>query len=219
MLSPRGGRAAPGRVWLYTPAGLPRIEPPVKPLHTTGCTVSSFQGGLGSVHPTLLCAGCWEELGAPELLAEARRDGRVIATAGELTNDSTDQPWCSCATPSPVRWMDGAPWLGMSCSHKAQGDGYEPTSGSRSAEPKPNGCAGSAGTSGPWLGNGAGHGCAVCRPGSVQPWWQRGVFSTYQAWGGQGAVNQQPLVRVGCRWCPWASGIRAACAPHLPLAG
>lgn len=53
--------------------------------------------------------------------------------------------------------MDGAPRLGMSCSHRAQGDGCKPMSGSCNAEPKPDGCAGLVETSGPGLGKGAGH--------------------------------------------------------------
>lgn len=94
-------------VWLYTPAGLSLTKPPLKSLRTIRCTVSSFQGGLSGAHAALLCAGCREELGAPEPLAEVEGDGRVTATAGKLTNGPMDQLACSCATTSPARWMDG----------------------------------------------------------------------------------------------------------------
>lgn len=148
MLSPGGGRAAPGGVWLYTPAGLSRIEPPVKPLRTIGCTVSSFQGGLGGAIPALLSTGCKEELGAPE------RSQRQEGTAGSqpLLVSQQTIPRTNRAVPVPPPpghdgWMDGALWLGMSCSHGLQGDGCKPTSGSCSAEPKPDACAGLVGTS------------------------------------------------------------------------
>lgn len=59
VLSPKGGRAAPGRGF-YPPAGLCHIKLLVKHLFAVICTVSFFKRGLGGVHPTLLCSeGSW----------------------------------------------------------------------------------------------------------------------------------------------------------------